>query len=101
MFDLSKFTKTELLLLNRQIVEKLKQLESQQICKSMNDFTIGDKVFFTPPGEKKVKGIVIKKNRKTISILDNSSHQWNVPPLYLEHQGSENIVEADWEVIQK
>ena len=100
MFDLSKLTKRELLTLNANVVERLKELELQQTSASMNDFTIGDKVSFTPPGEETVKGIVIKKNKKTITVLDDTSHKWNVPPIHLVCQGSENVIEADWEIIQ-
>nr|SHO14742.1 Putative uncharacterized protein [Moritella viscosa]SHO19033.1 Putative uncharacterized protein [Moritella viscosa] len=45
----------------------MKELESQQTSEDMNDFIIGDKISFTPPGEKEIKGIVIKKNKKTIT----------------------------------
>ncbi|WP_108946591.1 hypothetical protein [Shewanella halifaxensis] len=101
MFDLSKLTKRELLQLNSKVIERLKEVESQQTARNMDDFTIGDKVSFTPPGEEKVVGIVIKKNKKTISVLDELSYKWNIPPTYLTRLGSDNVIEVDWVTIKK
>ncbi|MCJ8352307.1 hypothetical protein [Moritella sp.] len=101
MFNLSRLTKRELIRLNTQIIERLKELEFQQTSEDMNDFLIGDKVSFTPPGEKEIKGIVIKKNKKTIAVLDEFQHRWNIPPAYLIRQGSENVIDAEWKVISR
>ena len=101
MFDLSKLTKRELLQLNSKVIERLKEVESQQTARNMDDFTIGDKVSFTPPGEEKVVGIVIKKNKKTISVLDELSYKWNIPPTYLTRLGGDNVIEVDWVTIKK
>ena len=61
MFDLTKLSKKELLVLNGKIIERVNELDAQSVSESMSDFTIGDKVQFSPPGEDTVKGIVIKK----------------------------------------
>jgi hypothetical protein len=42
---------------------------------------------------------VIRKNKKTISVLDDSGHRWNVHPSFLMHQGRGNILDADWEEV--
>ena len=100
MFDLSKLTRDELLELNRRVVDRLKELDGQETADFMNDFSMGDKVSFEPLNEKRVKGVVIKKNKKTISVLDESGHRWNVPAVHLPHQNKENVVDAEWTTIR-
>lgn len=96
MFDLNKLTRKELLELNHRVVERLKELDAKKTSGLMNDFSVGDKVSFEPPGEDGVIGVVIRKNKKTISVLDESGRKWNVHPSYLIHQGGENIIDAEW-----
>lgn len=99
MFNLSKLTKRELIRLNASVIARLKELENEQTSQKMNDYTIGDKVSFTPSGEKTIQGIVIKKHKKTIGVLDEFQHQWNIPPDYLIAEGTGNVIHADWKVI--
>ena len=99
MFDLNNFKKKELLELNHRVVERLKEIDVQKTSGFMNEFSLGDKVRFDPPGEDGVSGVVIRKNKKTISVLDDSGHRWNVHPSFLMHQGGGNILDADWEEV--
>ncbi|EGU40369.1 hypothetical protein VII00023_22458 [Vibrio ichthyoenteri ATCC 700023] len=84
MLDISQLSKDELLLLNKKIIERIKEIDRNETSRSMQDFRLGDKVSFTPPNEKRITGIVTKKNTKTISILTDSGNQWNVHPTLIE-----------------
>lgn len=100
MIDLSKLSRKELVELNRRVVERIKELDADQTTDCMKGFSIGDKVSFEPPNGEPVKGMVIKKNKKTISVLDGSGHKWNVSPSYLKHQDEDNIIDAEWTTIR-
>ena len=100
MIDLSKLSRKELVELNRRVVERIKELDADQTTDCMKGFSIGDKVSFEPPSGDPVKGMVIKKNKKTISVLDDSGHKWNVPPSYLKHQNEGNFIDAKWTTIR-
>ena len=97
MFDISDLTIKELIELNDRVTERLRELESLKNSVLMDNFRLGDPVFFIPPNGSKVCGIVIKKNQKTISVLDDSGNSWNVPPMHLVYQGTENVFDVDWE----
>ena len=70
MFDISDLTIKELIELNCRVTERLKEFEMLENSVLMDNFRLGDPVFFTPPGNSKVSGIVVKKHQKTISVLD-------------------------------
>lgn len=76
-------SKDQLILLNRFIVERLKQMHEDQINEHMDEFEIGDTVCFE--NERKIiNGIIIKINKKTISVLTENKERWNVTPTLLK-----------------
>lgn len=81
--DIEKLSEQELLDLNRKIVEKLKFLALQRTHKKMIQFSVGDKVQFHPPDHEVQKGILVKYNKKTVSVLTENGETWNVSPQFL------------------
>jgi len=69
----------DLRFLNRLIVERLKLIAQAQSTALMSQFK-------SPSGEWK-NGIVQKLNKKTISILTDKGHRWNVSPGLLSPAG--------------
>jgi hypothetical protein len=57
--DLDRLTEPELMELHHKIVERLKFLESMRTHADMMEFTIGEKVSFSPPGRGEVMGILV------------------------------------------
>lgn len=78
--------KTELLFLNRLVVERIKLLSQMETTSQMSDFSIGDTVEFKDHQNKIISGIIIKMNKKTISVLTRDSRQWNVHPSFLSRK---------------
>lgn len=97
--DIDQLTEQELLDLNHRIVERLKFLDSMKTHANMMQFSIGEKVCFHPQGET-VFGILIKYNRKTVTVLSEDGRKWNVSPQFLEKvvtgegaaKGSGNVI---------
>ena len=67
--DIDTLTEKELIELNHKIVERLKFLESMRAHAEMMEFAIGEKVSFSPPGRGDVTGILVKYNKKTVTVL--------------------------------
>jgi putative flippase GtrA len=70
----------DLLFLNRLIVERLKLISQARSTSLMASFTKGDRVTFQAPDGRALEGIVLRLNKKTISVATDNGHQWNVAP---------------------
>jgi len=70
----------DLLFLNRLIIERLKLISQARSTTLMASFTVGDRVGFQAPNGRELQGMVIRLNKKTISVLTDDGHNWNVAP---------------------
>ena len=81
--DISKLDEAELVELNRRIVARLRYLQETRTHHQMLSFNVGDRVSFQPPGHDPKTGVIVKYNRKTVTVLTDDQHQWNVAPVFL------------------
>jgi len=79
--DINKLSKGELLELNRRIIQRIKYLLGRETRELSKKFIVGDVVEFCNR-ENVVRGIVIRINRKTLSVQTKEG-RWNVPPQFL------------------
>jgi hypothetical protein len=70
----------DLLFLNRLIVERLKLLSQARASTLMINFARGDRVGFQAPDGRTLQGMVLRLNKKTVSVATDDGHQWNVAP---------------------
>jgi hypothetical protein len=70
----------DLLFLNQLIVERLKLISQARSTSLMANFTVGDRVGFQAPDGRRLEGIVLRLNKKTVSVATDDGHQWNVAP---------------------
>ena len=82
--DIDQLSEQELTELHHKIVERLKFLESMRAHAEMMTFNIGEKVSFSPPGRGEVTGMLVKYNKKTVSVVTEDGQKWNVSPHLLE-----------------
>ena len=84
--DFSKYVdqaaEDELRILNRQIVDRLRYLAEQQTRKASRIYSIGDRVEFDDPGGRALQGVVIRINRRTITVKMETGF-WRVAPGFL------------------
>ncbi len=78
--DIDRLSENELLRLNQRIVARLKFLESLHAHAEMLQFEVGQQVSFDPPGRDRQVGILVKYNKKTVTVLTDSGQRWNVSP---------------------
>jgi len=81
--DISKLTEVELVELNRRIVARLKFMQEARTQHQMLSFVVGDRVRFQPPGHDPKTGVIVRHNRKTVTVVTDDHHQWNVAPVFL------------------
>ncbi|NQT61228.1 MAG: hypothetical protein HQ557_19855 [Bacteroidetes bacterium] len=70
----------ELVYMNKIVVERAKMLRQIETFEPMTNFVIGDRVQFRDTYGTVLTARVIKMNKKTISVITNDNHQWNVSP---------------------
>ena len=98
--DIDALTEPELVDLNHRIVARLQFLRHLEAHASMLEYRIGERVTFHPDGRPPVTGLITRYNRKTVSIVTDDGHRWNVAPQLLERaaarsagtSGSGNVV---------
>src|SRR5258706_8183507 len=56
----------------------------------MLSFNVTDRVSFHPPGHDPKAGVIVKYNRKTVTVVTDDQHQWNVAAVFLSC-----VVDAD------
>lgn len=70
----------DLFFLNRLIAERLKLISQARATTLMTSFTRDDRVTFQAPDGHMLDGVVLRLNKKTISVATDVGHQWNVSP---------------------
>ena len=80
---IKRLNEEDLLFLNRLIVERLKLISQARATTLMTSFTKGDRVSFQAPDGRLLEGVVLRLNKKTISVAADDGHQWNVAPALL------------------
>ncbi|MDY6988476.1 MAG: hypothetical protein SWQ30_10505 [Thermodesulfobacteriota bacterium] len=81
--DIDRLSEKELIELNHRIVERLRFLESARRHKEMMEFNIGERVRFSPPGRETQFGLLVKYNKKTVTVVTEQGDRWNVSPFLL------------------
>ncbi|MCC5092681.1 MULTISPECIES: hypothetical protein [Xanthomonas] len=98
--DIDKLTEAELIDLNHRIVERLRFMQQARAHATMLRFSIGDRVTFEPDMRGPVYGVIVRYNKKSVSVLTDDGQRWNVAPGLLrpasikgtKHSSSGNVV---------
>jgi hypothetical protein len=77
---IKRMNEDDLIFLNRLIVERLNLISQAKSTSLMARFTQGDRVGFQAPDGQMLDGIVLRLNKKTVSVATDDGHQWNVAP---------------------
>lgn len=81
---IKRLNEEDLVFLNRLIIERLKLISQARATTLMASFTKGDRVGFQAPDGRMREGMVLRLNKKTISVATDDGHQWNVAPGLLQ-----------------
>lgn len=78
--DITQLSELGFIALNRQIVERLRFLQQARTHAEMMEFRVGDRVAFEPGGRPTLFGILVRYNKKTVTVPTEGGEQWNVAP---------------------
>lgn len=78
--DIDALSEADLIDLNHRIVERLRFLRQMRAHAQMLEFRIGDRVTFHPDGRLPVTGMLTRYNRKSVTVITDDGHRWNVAP---------------------
>lgn len=81
--NIDQLSEAELVDLNRRIVERLRFLNQMRAHVTMLEFKVGDRVTFQPDGHMPVVGMLTRYNKKTVTVITDDGHRWNVSPAFL------------------
>ena len=81
--DIDHLTEAELVDLNHRIVERLRFLDQVRAHTQMLTYRIGDRVMFQPEGRPPVVGMLVRYNRKSVTVITDDGQRWNVAPALL------------------
>ncbi len=81
--DIDCLTDAEWIDLNRRIVERLRVLHQLRAHATLLTFSIGDRVTFATDEGWIVVGTLVRYHRKTVGVLMDAGHRWNVSPHWL------------------
>ena len=82
--DIESLSEEELVALNHNIVERLKALRQMKTHEKMLDFKIGQHVRFIAPSGERISGLLIRFNKKTVTVVTEGGQRWNVSPGFLK-----------------
>ena len=100
--NIDTLNETELLALNERIVARLQLLHRQKTDLALQQIKIGSAVMFEATDGRTITGIVIRRNRKTVTILTDDEKHWNVSPTLVRLTGRnalDEVVSKDGRVL--
>jgi hypothetical protein len=93
MIDIDKLNEAQLIDLNNRVVARLKFMQQMRAHAHMLDFSIGERIAFQPTGQPMLHGMIVKYNRKTVTVITDAGQQWTVAPAFLRKLASATTVE--------
>ncbi len=85
--DIGGLDEAALMALNERIVQRLHFLHRQKTTKALQEAEIGSGVTFEGPDGKAIRGIVIRRNRKTVTVHGDDARHWKISPSLLKLEG--------------
>lgn len=100
--DINNLSESELVELNRRVVERIRMIRQARAQATMLEFNIGDRVCFETNDDGLAFGIVVRHNKKSVSVNTEDGGRWTVHPSLLrpvvdvsgDGSGSETVVTA-------
>lgn len=84
--NLDGLSEAELIELHDEIVHRLQFLHQRKTTHALLELAIGERVMFEDNSGQTQAGIVIRRNRKTVTVHGDNGRQWNVSPQLLRKE---------------
>ena len=89
VINIDHLSEAELVDLNRRVVERLRFMNQMRAHMQMLEFKIGDRVRFVPDGRPPLEGMLTRYNKKTVTVISDDGHHWNISPAYSQRVARE------------
>jgi hypothetical protein len=83
--NIDQLSESELVRLNEKIVQRLRMINQLRAHSRMLDFTLGERVWFQIEGDRIVRGVLVKYNRKSVTVITDDGTRWTVSPSFLRN----------------
>jgi len=81
--DIDHLTESELIHLNEKIIQRLRMIRQMRAHVQMLGFQIGERVCFQTDRDETVRGMVVRYNKKSVTVVTDDGHRWTVSPGFL------------------
>jgi biotin-(acetyl-CoA carboxylase) ligase len=81
--DINHLTESELIDLNEKIVQRLRMIRQMRSHVQMLEFTIGERVWFQTDRQEVVEGMLVRYNKKSVTVVTDDGYRWTVSPGFL------------------
>lgn len=98
--EIDGLTEAELIDLNNRVVERLRFLNQARAHSQMLEFSVGDRVSFQPEGREPLLGVLIRYNKRTVTVITEQGQRWNVSPGALRKVKDVHVGRGDPNVVE-
>lgn len=98
--EIDGLTEAELIDLNNRVVERLRFLNQARAHSQMLEFSVGDRVSFQPEGREPLLGVLIRYNKRTVTVITEQGQRWNVSPGALRKVKDVHVGRGDRNVVE-
>lgn len=81
--SLERFSDKELIVLSEAVADQVNRLRDNHTRAAMDQFQLGDAVSFNDKNGNMLEGVVIRLNKKTVSVVTEANSRWNIAPQLL------------------
>jgi hypothetical protein len=93
--NIDHLTEGELVHLNEKIVQRLRMIRQMRAHVRMLDFSIGERVWFQAEAEEIVRGVLVRYNKKSVTVVTDDGQRWTVSPTFLRKVASATTADGD------
>src|SRR5258708_29524004 len=88
--DIDHLTESELIHLNEKIIQRLRMIRQMRAHVQMLEFQIGERVWFQTDRDETVRGMVVRYNKKSVTVVTDDGHRWTGSPGFIGKTDSAN-----------
>ncbi len=100
LHSLDELSHKELIMLNREIVARIKEFNALKAQSELQQFRVGNQVQFMSSAGDLVVGTIVRINKKTVSLVTEEGARWKVSPSFLKKLNNASPAPAEQDFIE-
>jgi hypothetical protein len=98
--NIDHLNETELIQLNERIVQRLRMMNQMRAHMRMMDFTLGERVWFQADDGKTIRGVLVRYNKKSVTVITDEGLRWTVSPSFLRKAEAASSGRQDGHIVE-